>query len=147
MTTIAAAGHLLERARWAARAYADYDLAAVSAIVGAAADAGYAAAERLAEAAVTETEMGVAAHKVIKNRACSRGILDHYRGEDLVSPRIDTLRKIVEIPRPAGVVLAITPTTNPVSTVYFKVILSLMTRNAVVAVSYTHLTLPTNREV
>ncbi len=32
-------------------------------------------------------------------------------------------RKIVEIPRPAGVVLAITPTTNPVSTVYFKVIL------------------------
>ena len=132
MTTIAQAGHLLERARWAARAYADYDQAAVSAIVSAMADAGYAAAERFAEAAVTETEMGVAAHKVIKNRACSRGILEHYRGEDLISPRIDTARKIVEIPRPAGVVLAITPTTNPVSTVYFKVILSLMTRNAVV---------------
>jgi acetaldehyde dehydrogenase / alcohol dehydrogenase len=132
MTSTAQAGHLLERARWAARAYGDYDQATVSAITTAAADAGYAAAERLAEAAVAETEMGVAAHKVIKNRACSRGLLDHYRGEDLISPRIDTARKIVEIPRPAGVVLAITPTTNPVSTVYFKVILSLMTRNAVV---------------
>ena len=132
MTSVAHAGHLLERARWAARAYADYDHAAVSAIVTAVADAGYAAAERFAEAAVSETEMGVAEHKVAKNRACSRGVLEHYRGEDLISPRIDTARKIVEIPRPAGVVLAITPTTNPVSTVYFKVMLSLMTRNAVV---------------
>ena len=132
MTTVAHAGHLLERARWAARAYADYEQTAVSAIATAVADAGYAAAERFAEAAVTETEMGVAAHKLIKNRAGSRGILEQYRGEDLISPRIDSVRKIVEIPRPAGVVLAITPATNPVSAVYFKVILALLTRNAVV---------------
>ena len=36
------------------------------------------------------------------------------------------------MPRPAGVVLALTPSTNPVSTVYFKIILALLTRNAVV---------------
>jgi acetaldehyde dehydrogenase/alcohol dehydrogenase len=132
MTTIAEAGHLLERARWAAGAYADYDQSAVSAIVTAVADAAYAEADRFAAAAVAETGMGVAADKVVKNRACSRGIVEHYRGEDFVSPRIDPSRKIVEIPRPAGVVLALTPTTNPVSTVYFKVILALMTRNAVV---------------
>lgn len=136
MTGVAQAGNLLERARWAARAYADYDQAAVSAIVTAVADAGYEAAERFAEAAVAETEMGVVEHKTLKNRACSRGLLDHYRDEDLVSPRIDTARKIVEIPRPAGVVLAITPTTNPVATVYFKVLLSLMTRNAVVVAAH-----------
>ncbi len=132
MTTVAQAGNLLERARWAARAYAHYDQAAVSKVVNAVADAGYAAAERFAEAAVAETEMGVVEHKVLKNRACSRGLVEHYRDEDLVSPRIDATRKIVEIPRPAGVVLAITPTTNPVATVYFKVLLALMTRNAVV---------------
>jgi acetaldehyde dehydrogenase / alcohol dehydrogenase len=132
MTTIPHAGHLLERARWAARAYADYDAAAVSAIVTAVAEVAYAEAERFAAEAVAETGMGVAADKVIKNRACSRGILDYYRGEDFISPRVDTTRRIVEIPRPAGVVLALTPTTNPVSTVYFKVILALMTRNAVV---------------
>ena len=132
MTTIPAAGHLLERARWAARAYAEYDQAAVSAIVTAVADAAHAAAERFAADAVAETGMGVVADKVVKNRACSRGIVEHYRGEDFVSPRIDTARKIVELPRPAGVVLALTPATNPVATVYFKVILALMTRNAVV---------------
>ena len=49
-----------------------------------------------------------------------------------MSPRIDPTRKIVEVPRAAGVVLALTPTTNPVSTAYFKIILALMTRNAVV---------------
>ena len=132
MTTINQAGHLLERARWAAAAYAEYDQSAVSAIVNAVAEAGHAEAERFAAAAVAETQMGVVADKVVKNRACSRGILDFYRGQDFVSPRVDVEQKIVEIPRPAGVVLALAPTTNPVATVYFKVILALMTRNAVV---------------
>ena len=36
------------------------------------------------------------------------------------------------MPKPAGVVLALTPSTNPIATVYFKVLLALMTRNAVV---------------
>lgn len=132
MTSTAQAGHMLERARWAAAAYAEYDAATVSAIVHAVAEAGYAEAERFAAEAVAETGMGVVADKVTKNRACSRGIVDYYRGEDWVSPRVDSVRKIVELPRPAGVVLALTPTTNPVATVYFKTILALMTRNAVV---------------
>lgn len=132
MTSTAQAGHMLERARWAAAAYADYDAATVTAIVNAVAVAGYAEAERFAAEAVAETGMGVVADKVTKNRACSRGIVDYYRGDDYVSPRVDEARKIVELPRPAGVVLALTPTTNPVATVYFKVILALMTRNAVV---------------
>lgn len=132
MSANPAAGHMLERARWAARAYGEYDQAAVSAIVTAVADAAYASAERFAAEAVAETGMGVVADKVVKNRACSRGIVDFYRDQDYVTPRVDPAAKIVEIPRPAGVVLALTPTTNPVSTVYFKVLLALMTRNAVV---------------
>jgi acyl-CoA reductase-like NAD-dependent aldehyde dehydrogenase len=132
MNDFAAVGQLLERARWAAAAFADYDGAGVDTIVTAVADAAYNEAERLAAAAVAETGMGVVADKIVKNRACSRGIAEHYRDDDFVSPRIDAARKIVEIPRPAGVVLALTPTTNPVASVYFKVILALMTRNAVV---------------
>lgn len=132
MNDFAAVGQLLERARWAAAAFADYDAPAVAAVVTAVADAAYHEAERFAAAAVAETGMGVVADKIVKNRACSRGIVEHYRDDDFVTPRIDATRKIVEIPRPAGVVLALTPTTNPVATVYFKVILALMTRNAVV---------------
>jgi len=130
--SVAQAGQMLERARFAAAAYAEYDQAAVARIVEAVAEAGHRNAERFAAAAVAETQMGVVEHKIVKNRACSRGIVDFYRDQDFVTPRVDTARKIVEIPRPAGVVLALTPTTNPVATVYFKVILALMTRNAVV---------------
>lgn len=128
----ARAGHMLEQAQWAARAFASYDATSVQRIVTAVADVAYAQAEEYAAWAVRETGMGVVADKVTKNQACSRGLLDFYAGQDFVSPRVDALRKIAELPRPAGVVLAVTPTTNPIASVYFKVLLCLMTRNAVV---------------
>jgi acyl-CoA reductase-like NAD-dependent aldehyde dehydrogenase len=124
---------MLERARWAARAFGTYDRPAVMRILEAVTEVAEERAEHYAEWAVRETGFGVAADKVVKNRLCSRGILDAYRDHDYVSPRPDPNGgRIVEVPRPAGVVLALTPSTNPVSTVYFKVILALMTRNAVV---------------
>lgn len=76
--------------------------------------------------------MGVVEHKVIKNVACSRDLWDRYRDHDYVSPRIHADDKVLELPRPAGVIFALTPTTNPIATVYFKVLLALMTRNAIV---------------
>ena len=123
---------MLQRAEWAARAFARYDKAAVDAIVRAAAEAGAARAREYAERAVRETGFGVAEHKVLKNIACSTGIVDFYAGHDYVTPRIDAQAKIVEVPRPAGVVLALTPSTNPVATVFFKCLLALMTRSVVV---------------
>jgi acetaldehyde dehydrogenase / alcohol dehydrogenase len=128
----AQAGHMLEQAQWAARAFSTYDAATVQRIVQAVAEVAYAKSQEYAEWAVRETDMGVVKDKVIKNQTCSRGLLEFYAGQDFVTPRIDASRKIAEVPRPAGVVLAITPTTNPVASVYFKVLLSLMTRNAVV---------------
>ena len=74
----------------------------------------------------------MAEHKVIKNLASSTGLVEAYAGHDYVTPRVDPAARIVEIPRPAGVVLALTPSTNPVATVFVKAILALMTRNAVV---------------
>ncbi|HEY9564305.1 MAG TPA: aldehyde dehydrogenase family protein [Nocardioides sp.] len=131
-TAIAAAGHMLERAGWAARSYGAYSAADVDRIVRAVADVAHANAEKYAEWAVRETTFGVVEHKMIKNVACSRGILETYAGHDFVTPRINDEDKIVEVPRPAGVILAITPSTNPVASVFFKVLLALMTRNAVV---------------
>lgn len=128
----AQAGHMLAQAHWAARAFATYDVASVRSIVEAVARVGHDQAEKYAEWAVRETGMGVVADKVRKNRACSTGLLEHYAAVDLVTPRVDASRRIVELPRPAGVVLALTPTTNPVASVYFKVLLSLMGRNCVV---------------
>ena len=123
---------MLQRAHWAATAFASYDHARTRRVVEAVAEEAYRNAERYAEWAVRETGMGVVEHKRRKNEACSRGLVEWYGGHDYVSARVDAERKIVELPRPAGVVLALTPSTNPIATVYFKVLLALMTRNAVI---------------
>jgi acetaldehyde dehydrogenase / alcohol dehydrogenase len=122
----------LDGARWAAARLALADRTTIMRIVDAVASAGHAKARHYAEQAVQETGYGVVEHKVIKNEACSKGIVDQYRHEDFVSPRIDGARKIVELPRPAGVVFALIPVTNPVATVYCKTLLALMTRNAII---------------
>ncbi len=122
----------IERSRWAAVKFQKLNRVAVSRIVHAVADAAHARARDFAEATVRETGMGVVAHKVIKNEACSKGLVQMYGAEDFVSPRIDAARKIVELPRPAGVIFALIPLTNPVATVFFKTLLALMTRNAIV---------------
>ncbi len=123
---------MLDRARWAAARMQKLDRATISRIIDAVAAAGHAKAQHYAEWAVRETGMGVVAHKRLKNEACSKGLVELYRNEDFISPRIDAEKKIVELPRPAGVVFALIPVTNPVATIYFKTLLALMTRNAVI---------------
>ena len=123
---------MLQRAHWAAEVFARFDHERVVRILDAVVAAAEAKAEEYAQWAVDETGMGVVEHKVIKNVMCSRGLWDHYRDHDYVSPRIRHDDKILELPRPAGVIFALTPTTNPIATVYFKVLLALMTRNAIV---------------
>src|SRR5687767_13780269 len=111
---------MLDRASWAAAEFLKLDRGAVQSIAAAVANAGHAKSQTYAEWAVRETGMGVVAHKRIKNEACSKGIFDLYAGEDFIAPRIDPARKIVELPRPAGVIFALIPVTNPIATVYFK---------------------------
>jgi acetaldehyde dehydrogenase/alcohol dehydrogenase len=123
---------MLQRARWAATAFAGYRPDQIRNIVHAVAEVGFQNAERFAREAVEETGMGVVEHKRLKNEACSRGLVERYAARDYASVRIDPERRIVQVPKPAGVILALTPSTNPIATVYFKVLLSLMTRNAVV---------------
>ncbi|HHN73094.1 MAG TPA: aldehyde dehydrogenase family protein, partial [Thermopetrobacter sp.] len=123
---------MLERARWAASAFQRYDRDATMAIVEAVAAKAHDQAAHFAEAVVAESGFGVAAHKKIKNELTAHPLVDFYREQDFVNPRVDEARKIVEIPRPAGVIFALTPSTNPIATLNFKVLMALMTRNAIV---------------
>jgi len=123
---------MLQMAEWAAAAFARFDRARVERIARAAADVAYAHAGELAEAAVKETGFGVAAHKKIKNELTSRGLFDLYSKDDYCSARIKAELKMVELPRPAGIVFALTPSTNPVCSVYYKVLMALFTRNAII---------------
>lgn len=122
----------VERSRWAAVKFQKLDRDATMRIVNAVANAAHAKAQFYADWAVRETGMGVVEHKRQKNEACSRGLIEMYGGEDFVAPRIDLAKKIVALPRPAGVIFALIPVTNPVATVFFKTLLALMTRNAII---------------
>lgn len=126
------AKQMVEKARWAAEAFSGLDRVAVLRIAKAVAEAGYAQAQRYAQWAVEETGFGVAEHKLIKNQACSRGLYELYKDQDFTGIKLDAERKILEIPRPAGVVFALTPSTNPVATVFYKIMLCLLTRNAII---------------
>lgn len=128
----AVAAMQIDRAGWAGRAYAKYDRAAVMRIARAVAEAADQAAQHYAEWAVRETGMGVVAHKTLKNRLSAHPLVDFYQDTDLVNPKVDPDRKMVEIPKPAGVILALTPATNPVSTLYYKALLAILSRNAVI---------------
>ncbi len=123
---------MVEKARWAAASYATYPRAAVMPIVAAVAKAAAAEARRYAEWAVEETGFGVVEHKEEKNRLCSVGLYEHYADQNFTDTIVDEATKTVAIPKPAGVIFALTPSTNPVCSVFFKAILALLTRNAIV---------------
>lgn len=123
---------MLERALWAAEVFRRYDRNMTMSIVDAVASCAHEHAAKYAEWAVEETGFGVPAHKKLKNELTAHPLVDFYRDVDFVNRRIDERRKIVEIPRPAGVVLALAPSTNPIATINFKILISLMTRNAIV---------------
>lgn len=123
---------VLERARWASQVFQRYDREKTLAIAMATAEAAQAKAGEYGEWAVRETGFGVAEHKTLKNRLSSVPLVEHYRDADFVNPRIDEATGNLEIPKPAGVIFALVPSTNPIATVYFKVLSALMTRNAIV---------------
>ena len=128
----ARAGMILDRARWASRIFQRYDRETTLRIADAAARAAHAKARDYAEWAVRETGFGVVEHKRIKNELSSTALVDHYRDWNFVDPSRDEDAGCVRIPRPAGVIFALVPSTNPIATVYFKVLCALMTRNAIV---------------
>jgi len=122
---------LLERAHWAASSFERLDLAATWRIARAVADSAHANARHFAELAVRETGFGIIADKTRKNELTAHPIIEYYRDQDFVNPRLDHTRRVVEIPRPAGVIFALTPSTNPIATLNYKILLAMMTRNAI----------------
>ncbi len=87
----------------------------------------------LAKMAVEETGMGAVEDKIIKNHYASEYIYNKYRNEKTCGViEEDEFYGIKKIAEPIGVISAIIPTTNPTSTVIFKTLISLKTRNGII---------------
>ncbi|TWF75232.1 acyl-CoA reductase-like NAD-dependent aldehyde dehydrogenase [Pseudonocardia hierapolitana] len=124
--------HVLGRARWAARAYQRYPATEVARIVSAVAAAAQTNARRLAESAVAESGRGVVTDRTRTHTACANAAHEFHDGPDLLSPRMNPARALVEIPRPAGVVLSLLPAHSAFAHGCVAALFALMTRNAIV---------------
>ena len=122
-----------KRVKKAQEKFSTYTQAQVDKIFKAAAIAANEARIPLAKLAVEETGMGVVEDKVIKNHFASEYIYNKYKNEQTcgVVEESDSYgyKKILE---PVGVIAAVIPTTNPTSTVIFKTLAALKTRNGII---------------
>jgi len=134
LQSIQEARTLAVAAREAQQQFLRASQAEVDRICAAMAEAAYAAAERLGRMAVEETTYGVPEHKTLKNVLCSRLLWDAIKDIPTVGViRHDERKKIYDIAWPMGVVAALTPSTNPTSTVMFKILIAVKAKDAIVA--------------
>ncbi|MDH3944536.1 MAG: aldehyde dehydrogenase family protein, partial [Anaerolineae bacterium] len=133
LRSIQEARQMVTEARAAQMIWGEATQEEVDRVCAAMADAAYHASERLGRLAAEETGYGVPEHKKIKNQFGSKHVWESIKDAKTVGVvRQDDQAKIYEIAWPMGVVAALTPSTNPTSSVMNKVLMSLKARNAIV---------------
>jgi acetaldehyde dehydrogenase/alcohol dehydrogenase len=124
---------LVNQARTAAAVFTQFSQEDVDRIVKPMVLAGLEQAQYLARLAVEETKLGVVEDKVLKNMCATEFTYNYIKDKRTVGViREFPERNLVEMAEPIGVIFSITPITNPTSTVLFKCIMAIKTRNAVI---------------
>src|SRR5574344_2093913 len=124
---------LIERVKKAQKLYETFSQEQVDKIFKAAATAADKARIPLAKMAVAETGMGIVEDKIIKNHFASEYIYNKHKNAKtcgiISEDKINGTKIVAE---PLGILAGIVPTTNPTSTVIFKSLIALKTRNAII---------------
>ena len=124
---------LVSKATRALHEFEDFDQEKIDYIVAKCSVAGLDNHGILARKAVDETQRGVFEDKATKNLfACEYVVnnMRHLKTVGVISD--DPVTGITEIAEPVGVICGITPVTNPTSTVLFKSLICLKTRNPII---------------
>lgn len=125
--------NLVKRSHVALDQMANFTQEQVDKICEAVATAGEQNAYPLAKMAVEETKRGVVEDKTTKNMYASENIWNSLRHEKTVGViEEDKELGLTKIAEPKGVIAGVTPVTNPTSTVIFKAMLALKTRNTII---------------
>jgi acetaldehyde dehydrogenase (acetylating) len=133
LASIQEARNLVDAAHEAWKAWSRASQEDVDRVCAAMSAAGVQASERLGRQAQEETGYGVAAHKKLKNEFGSRIVWESIRELKTVGViRHDPVRRLYEIAWPMGVVAGLIPSTNPTSTTFFKSLIAIKARNAIV---------------
>jgi len=124
---------ILANAIKAAEAFRHYNQEDTDRITRAIFEAGFNNRHYLAKLAYKETKLGRWEDKVIKNVIATRFVYDDIKEVKTVGVIAeDTEQGIVEIAEPVGPIFAVTPITNPTSTVLFKILISMKSRNPII---------------
>ncbi|MEW6013947.1 MAG: aldehyde dehydrogenase family protein [Candidatus Zixiibacteriota bacterium] len=124
---------IMDKATRAAAAFRTYSQEATDRIVTAVYHAGFNNRVRLARMAHEETGIGVWQDKVIKNAIATRFVYEDIKNMKTVGIiSEDPQNGVIEIAQPLGPIFCVTPVTNPTSTVLFKILISLKSRNPII---------------
>lgn len=124
---------LIGKVKKAQKIYSTYSQEKVDKIFKAAAKAANNMRIPLAKQAASETGMGIAEDKVIKNHFASEYIYNKFKNTKTCGViEQDKTNGIKKIAAPIGIIAGVVPTTNPTSTAIFKSLIALKTRNAII---------------
>ncbi len=124
---------LIERVKKAQKIYETFSQEKVDKIFKAAATAADKARIPLAKMAVEDTKMGIVEDKIIKNHFAAEYIYNkHKNAKTCGIIKEDKINGTKIVAEPLGILAGIIPTTNPTSTVIFKALIALKTRNAII---------------
>jgi len=105
----------------------------VDQVCAAMAEAALAASGRLGIQAHEETGYGISKHKRLKNEFAARNVWESIKDIKTVGViKHDVEKKIYDIAWPMGVIAALTPSTNPTSTVIYKILIAVKARDAII---------------
>lgn len=124
---------LVANAQLAFDQYQNFSQEQVDTICQAMVNATAAHSKDLAELAYKETGRGNTEDKAIKNIFASQYIWKQVKDDKTVGIiGVDEAKKVDKVAEPLGIIAGVTPVTNPTSTVIFKILLALKTRNAII---------------
>jgi acetaldehyde dehydrogenase (acetylating) len=134
LLSIQEARNLAAKAKESQLEYQHFSQEQVDKIIKAMAEAGYEASAKLAKMACEESGFGVYEDKIIKNQFATKNVYESIKKLKTVGIISEEANgKVLKIAAPMGVVCALIPSTNPTSTAMFKALISLKSRNAIVA--------------
>jgi acetaldehyde dehydrogenase/alcohol dehydrogenase len=124
---------LVRQANTAAAVFTQYTQEDVDRIVKPMVLAGLEQPQYLARLAIEETKLGLMEDKAIKNMVATEFVYNYVKDKRTVGQIAEyPERNLVEMAEPIGVIFSLLPVTNPTSTVLFKCIMAIKTRNAVI---------------
>ena len=134
LLSIQEARNLAAKAKEAQLEYKHFSQLQVDKIVKSMAEAGYLASEKLRRRLVMKAVSVLYEDKIIKNQFSTKNVYESIKNLKTVGIVAEEANgKVLKIAEPMGVVCALVPSTNPTSTAMFKALISLKSRNAIVA--------------